>query len=136
MIPVGGILQAAGSIYGGIASYIISGEQSSLLKEQGALTRDDYFKQAGLVRDEGRRVRAKQTMEYISSGVEIVGTPQLVLKETQRNASRMAGSLETTGINMESLYRKKAKIARQEGVSSMISGIFQGAGSIAGGMGK
>ena len=121
----GNFLAAGGDIYAGYSALIAGNENASLLQEQGSLTKDDYYAQAGLVRDEGRRVRAKQTMEYVSSGVEIAGTPLLVLRETLQKSSQKAGSLETTGGNLESLYQKKAKIAKQEGQATFVSSILQ-----------
>jgi len=129
-INPGNLLQGAAQIYGGIATYQSSLEQASLLEEEGALTRDDYRRQASLTREEGRRFRAKQTMDFISSGVEIVGTPQLVLRETLSKSVAKAGSLETTGANAERLYKRKADITRNEGMASMIGGILQGSGTL------
>lgn len=125
MAGVGGALQAGGSLISGWSSLLSGLENSSLFKEQGALTRDDYYKQAALVRDEGHRIRAKQTMEYVSSGVEVVGTPQMVLRDTLRQSLKQAKSLETTGVNIENLYRKKAKTAKREGYAAFASSILQ-----------
>lgn len=122
---LGTSLVAGGNLLSGVSSLISGLENASLLKEQGALTKDDYFKQADLVRDEGHRTRAKQTMEYISSGVEAVGTPQLVARETLKKYTQAAGSLETTGTNYERLYSKKAKMAKQEGYAAFASSIIK-----------
>lgn len=124
-------LQAGGGVLGGVSSLISGLESASLLKEQGALTKDDYYKQAALVRDEGHRVRAKQTMEYVSSGVEVIGTPQLVLKDTLNKSLKQARSLEVTGENMEALYRKKAKQAKREGITSFVSSLVEGGAMLA-----
>ena len=120
----GSFLAAGGNLYAGYSALLAGKENASLLQEQGSLTRDDYYAQASLVRDEGRRIRAKQTMEYVSSGVEIAGTPLLVLRETLQKYAQKAGSLETTGVRLEGLYQKKAKIAKQEGQAAFISSIF------------
>ena len=132
-IAWGAILEGVGSAYGGIASYVISLESASLLKEQGALAKDDYYRQAALIRDEGTRVRAKQAMDYVSSGVELSGSPLLVLKETFTKSRELARSYEVTGENVEELAKKKAKIAKQEGIARMVSGLLGAGGAIAGG---
>lgn len=131
MAGVGAALMAGGNLLSGVSSLISGLETSSLLKEQGALTRDDYYKQAGLVRDEGHRIRAKQTMEYVSSGVEVIGTPQLVLKETLRKSLEQARSLQVTGDNLEAMYRKKAKQAKREGITSFISSVLESGAALA-----
>jgi len=125
MPGIGQAFQAGGNLISGTSALISGLESASLLKEQGALTKDDYYKQAELVRDEGHRVRAKQTMEYISSGVEVIGTPQMVLRDTLRQSLKQAGSLETTGINIENMYKKKAQQAKREGYAAFASSILQ-----------
>ena len=140
---VGRLITAAGQLYGGIASYYSSMEQASLfetqaslLQEQGRLTQDDYYRQAALVRDEGHRARAKQTMEYISAGVEAVGTPQLMARETASKYMTKSSALQTTGRNYNMLYgrkasmeRRTARVARNEGRASLITGVLNAAGS-------
>jgi len=130
-INAGKALQGAAQIYSGFAAQQSAYENASLMEAQGALTRDDYLKQAKLVDDEGKRFRAKQTMDYVSSGVEIVGTPQLVLKETQSMVTAKSGSLVGTGKAMSTLAQKKADITRSEGRAALISGALMGAGTIA-----
>lgn len=126
----GNWLVAAGDVYAGISALNAANENASLLEEQGSLTRDDYFRQASLTREEGQRLRAKQTMEYVSSGVEAVGTPLLVLKETLSKSMAKATALEVTGQNYKNLYGKKAQITKNEGMSTLISDVLAGAGQL------
>mgnify|MGYP001499292314 CR=1 FL=1 len=121
----GKLLFGGANIFGGISSFMSSREQASLLEEQGALTKDDYYRQAALVRESGQRTRAKQTMEYISSGVEIVGTPQLMLKETISKSLAQAGALEVTGRNYERLYSRKSRTTESQGMSQLITSILE-----------
>lgn len=130
LMAAGTALKIGANLYSGISALQSANSTASLLEEQGYLTRDDYFRQAGLVREEGQRFRAKQTMDYISAGVEIAGTPQLVLKETLSKAGAKASSLETTGMNYQALYNRKAKIVRSEGRASMIQGVMGAGGSL------
>ncbi len=124
------LLGAGASLYSGIASYQISKGQSSMLEEQGALAKEDYDRQAKAVRDDAYRLRQKQTMDYISMGVEIQGTPLLLMKETEIQSEYDASYLEEVGARVESLYKKRAKIARQEGVAALVSGIMGGGGAL------
>lgn len=128
----GELISGAGKIYAGYSAYKSAFAEASLLEEQGALTRDDYYKQAALIRDEGHRLRAKQTMEYVSAGVEVIGTPLLVAKETLSRSYARASSYEKTGQATMDLYNRKAKITRQEGKAALISGVLSGAGTMAG----
>lgn len=130
---IGELISGVGKIYAGISTYRSAFSEASLLEEQGALTRDDYFKQASLIRDEGHRLRAKQTMEYVSSGVEVAGTPLLVLRETLSRSDARGSSYEKTGEAAMNLYNQKAKITRNEGKAALISGVLSGAGTMVGG---
>ena len=120
----GRTLGSGAYIFSGITSFAQGMESASLLTEQGELSRDDYYRQAELVLDQGYRTRAKQTMEYIGGGVEIAGTPQLVLKETLSKANAQSESYKTTGDNVYNLARQKAKMAKNEGMSSLVSNVL------------
>ena len=126
----GKLITAGADVFAGVNALNSANESASLLEEQGALTKDDYFRQASLVREEGQRTRAKQTMEYVSSGVEAIGTPLLVLKETISKSQAKAGALETIGINYKNLYGKKAEITRNQGRATLISDVLQGAAQL------
>lgn len=130
MAAWGAILGAAGSVYGGIASYMMSKDQSKLLENQGTLAKEDYFRQAEVVRDQGYRFKQQQAMDYISSGVEIQGTALLVLQETTKMANTEAKWLEYTGGAIEQLQHENAKIKEREGKAALISGILGGAFSM------
>jgi len=120
----GRTLGSGAYIFSGITSFAQGMESASLLTEQGELSRDDYYRQAELVLDQGYRTRAKQTMEYIGGGVEIMGTPQLVLKETLSKAKAQSESYQVTGDNVYNLARRKAKQAKNEGMSSLVSDVL------------
>jgi len=123
-VGAGSLLSAGASLFSGISSYMSGMDSASLLEEQGALSQDDYYRQAALTVEKGSRLRSKQTMEYISAGVEIAGTPQLMLKETLSKSRVEAAALRTTGDNVRRLYNRKAEIQENESRSSLIGGIL------------
>jgi len=131
---IGDLIKGYGQVYAGYRTREAMFGEASLLEQQGSLARDDYYKQAALVRDEGHRLRAKQTMEYVSSGVEVIGTPLLVLRETLSRSYARAYSYERTGEATKQLYDRKAAITRKEGKAAFVSGVLQGAGTIIGGI--
>jgi hypothetical protein len=128
-------MQASAQRKAGQSAYDAAFGEASLMEEQGALSRDDYYKQAALVRDDGHRLRAKQTMEYVSSGVEVVGTPLLVLKETLSRSYARASSYEKTGLAVQQLANRKAAITRNEGRAALTAGVRAGAGTMLSGVG-
>lgn len=123
-MSAGSAFSIAGNVFAGTYGLLSSLTEAKSLKEQGKVAQSDYLLQAKLVREEGHRIRAKQTMEYLGSGVDIAGTPQLVLKETLSRAAAKAHSLEITGSNVNTLYRNKARTVRNEGVASLVSNLF------------
>lgn len=129
-LSAGSVLSAAGSLYSGISALQSSGEQASLLQAEGALTQADYFRQAALIRDEGYRTRAKQAMQFIGAGVEIVGTPLLVLRETMSRSGAEARSYETAGIAKRNLANRQADITRREGQAALVSSILTAGGAL------
>lgn len=129
-VQLGNLLIGAAQIAGGVMAQDSAYANASLMEGQGLLTREDYNKQALLVDDEGKRFRAKQTMDYISSGVEMVGTAQLVAKETLFMSQAKSRSLRSTGAAMQTLAQKKAEITRSEGRAALISGALTGAGTM------
>jgi len=131
---IGALIKSYGQMYSGYQTREAMFGEASLLEQQGVLARDDYYKQAALVRDEGHRTRSKQTMEYISAGVEAIGTPQLVARETLSRSYARAYSFEKTGAATQQLYARKAAIMRKEGKAAFVSGVLQGAGTIIGGI--
>lgn len=124
------VTSSAASIYGGYSAYQSAKKQASLMEDQGLLQREDYYRQAAITRDDGQRLRAQQAMEYISSGVEIQGTPLLVLAETAKLAETEAKYLERTGQAISDLANANAKITRKEGKSQFLSSILQGTSNI------
>lgn len=118
--------KGVGSYYTGGVTYLTSLESASLLKEQATLSREDYYKQANLVLEDSVRVRSKQAMDYIASGVELSGTALLVLKETATQGRAQSANLRATGRNTEVLLQAQAKIKKQEGIAGLVSGIIGG----------
>jgi len=123
----GQFLGFGAGVFSGVSALLAANDQASLLREQGALTRDDYFRQAALVREDGHRTRAKQAMEYVSAGVELAGTPLLMLRETLSKAGAKSRALEVTGLNYERLYNRKAQITKNEGRAKLVGDIMTGA---------
>lgn len=122
---------ALASIYSGVQKNKQAKKQASLLNEEGLLSQTDYERQAVLALDEGYRLRSQQTMDFISAGVEMIGTPLLVLAETAKMAETDAEELRTTGRNSRNLYNQKAKITVNEGRASLISSVLTGVSVLA-----
>lgn len=123
-------LVVGSTLYAGYSANQQGKATNKLLGEQGSLSQQDYYRQAALTRDEGYRVKQQQVMDFIGAGVEIQGTPLLMMLETEKKANAEADYLEGTGNAMSGLYKAKGKIAANEGKAALISSIGSSAGKV------
>lgn len=123
---------AATAIYSGVSSYQSGKASAKLQKEQGALQLQEGLSEAARIRDEGYRFQQEQMMQYIGSGVEIKGTPLLVMAESVANAEAEAKATEKRGYAQQSFANQQAKITVNQGRAALIgsvgSAVGQGAG--------
>lgn len=105
-----------------------AGEQADALRQEGALTFQDYVNRANKTRTDAQSFRAQQTVSYLKSGVQLEGTPLAVLAETAARAEDTANALITRGRAEASLAQRKASIAEQQGRAGFLAGIGQAVG--------
>jgi hypothetical protein len=120
---------AATAIYSGVSAYQSGKAQAKLQKEQGALQREEGLFEASRVRDEGYRYSQEQMMQYIGAGVEIKGTPLLVMADTVAKAEAEAKATERRGYALEEFASKQAKITSNQGRAQLIASIGSAVGS-------
>jgi hypothetical protein len=108
-------------IYSGVQANKMAKKQASLIEQQGALQKEEALQEAAMIRDEGKRFRQEQLMQYVSSGVEIQGTPLVVMAETAKMADVQAKAVEKRGYAMADLANANAKITRSQGKAEMIA---------------
>jgi hypothetical protein len=130
-ITAGSLITTGGKLFGGITSFASGMSEASLLSQQGEISRDDYYRQAQLIREQGARTRAKQSMDYVSAGVELAGTPLLVLRETLSRSMAEGAAYERTGRNVERLYNQKAKQTKNEGMGQLVGSVLSAAALLA-----
>jgi len=122
---------ASAEIYSGASAKTSADRHAGLIEHQGLLEQNDYERQAIIALDEGYRLRQQQAIDFINAGVELIGTPLLVLAETAKQTEVSARELRTTGKYVRDLSQAKAKIARSEGTASLMSSVLSGVGSVA-----
>lgn len=123
-MSLGFALLAVSSLVSGYSQYQSSKSQSMFEELQGEATQLDYDHKAYLALDEGYRLRQQQAMEYIGAGVEIQGTPLLMLAETERRTIVEAESIRRTGGQLNIMAKANASTTRNQGRSGLISSIF------------
>lgn len=130
MVAIGLTAVSVGSsLYSGVAANKSAKKQASLMEQQGALQRDEALREASRIRDEGYRFKQEQMMQFIGSGVEVQGTPLLVLAETTSMAEAEARATEKRGYAESDLANANAKITRSMGKAQMIASIGSAVGS-------
>ena len=130
MVAIGLTAVSVGtSLYAGYSAQKSSKKQASLMEQQGEVQKEDALREAARIRDEGYRFKQEQGMAYISSGVELVGTPLLVMAETAKMAEEEARATEKRGYAQGDLANAQAKITRNEGKAQMIASIGNAVGS-------
>lgn len=112
---------AAGSaLYSGIQANKNAKSQASLQEQQGALARDEALQEAARILDEGYRFKQEQMMQFVGAGVEITGTPLLLMRETEIQSQAEAAATEKRGYAAGDLANANAKITRSEGKAELI----------------
>jgi hypothetical protein len=128
-ITFGSSLQAAGSIYGGVSNYIASQTVARSIREQGAITEAEAFRTADIIREEGVKFAAKQSLQYIGSGVQMVGSALITTAQTKKYAQTEALAAEDRGRAIRHLSEQQAEAKESEGRAALIGGIIQGVGA-------
>jgi len=127
---VGSFLTGFGSLYSGVESYKSSKKLASDLRYEGGLAMRESFRTASIIREEGREFRANQSLQYIGSGVELVGSALVTLAHTKKMYETEAGAEESRGVAQANLANKQARVKEDEGRADLISGIIKAGASI------
>lgn len=111
------------SLYSGAQANKAAKKSASLQEEQGQLQQQEAMVEAAQIREEGERTKQEQMMAFVGSGVEIQGTPLLLMAETTKLANTEAAATEKRGYAQGNLANAQAKITRSEGKAQMIASI-------------
>lgn len=123
-----GAMAVGGTLLAGYNAKQAARREASALEAQGLMLRDEYAKEAQNRANEVRKFKAKQKLAFLSNGVQITGTPQLVLDETTREGQDEVNALTKRGNAYADLAYRKAGIMRDEGRSAFIGSIFSAFG--------
>lgn len=123
-------LSALAKGYSGYSKNKSLRDEGALIAEQGAIQYTEALRDASIVRHEGQIFLQKQSLQYIGSGVQLSGSALITLRQTELYANEYADSIERRGLAVRDLSNKKRDIMQKEGTSSLLSGLFGGAGDI------
>ncbi len=128
-VTFGSTVQAAGSIFGGISSYGAARSAAGGIRAEGAIAYAESLRSANIIRKEGQKFAANQTLQYIASGVQVMGSALITVAQTKKYAETEAKAEEMRGRNLRSMANYQASAREAEGRAAMISGILGGIGS-------
>lgn len=130
---VGGLIKGVGSIMAGLSAYNSGREVASDLRFQGNIAMQEAFRTAAIIREEGQKFAARQSLQYIGSGVQMGGSALVTIAQTKKYAETEAKATEAKGRAVQYLSEKQARLKEDEGRAALIGGILGGIGSILGG---
>lgn len=130
MIGLGLILSAAGSIYSGIETFKSSQTLATDLRSEGNIIYQEAMRTANIVEEEGRKFASAQSLQYIGSGVQLVGSALITIAQTKKYAETEAAAVRAKGEATRDLAYTKAKNTEKEGRASLVGGIIKGGASL------
>jgi len=121
----GNLLNVAGTLASGFSQYRTAQENAEIQDNNLAISQQAT---ADKLRDRRRRIgkdHAKQRVQFLASGVELEGSPLLVLEETlslgeeDLNAIRISGGVQAENAKI------KARSARSKGNAALYGSLFK-----------
>jgi len=128
---IGHYMGAIGSILGGISKFQSAQVQADEYQYQGNLAVAEAFRDASIIREEGRSFAASQSLQFIGSGVELTGSALITTAQTIKYAETEAQATEAKGKAQQRLAYKQADVVRNEGRAALAGGIIKGVASFA-----
>jgi hypothetical protein len=140
---MGQIVSAAGTVFGLIGTYKAAQTQIEGFYNRAELSdiAAGEAQQAGVyaasqIALEGRRLRARQLVQYAKSGVMPDGTPNLVMAETKSEVERDAAFAMDQGARQASNMRLEAISNRRMAAAAKMQAFWQMTGDITESVGK
>lgn len=97
---------------------------SKELTQQGLDLLSEARRDADLTRQSANQFAAKQKVDYLSSGVDIGGSPALVIQQTKKYGEAEATNIVRRGENIASQYRAEAERAKKSAKYNLIKSVF------------
>jgi len=114
----------AGDLYSGFSAKKSADTQASDLEYQGRILYSEAVRDAAVIDEEGEKFAQTQSLQYISSGVELTGSALLYPAQTRSYAKAESDSYRSRGRAQMGLAYRNAKTLRNEGRASLFSSIM------------
>ncbi len=142
MMILGGVsslVSASGAIQEGEAAQEAAEYNAEVMRQSAQASREKAEYDETIHRDKVRRLLSSQRASYGAAGVDMAGSPLLVLEDTaaqgelDAKAIRYGGEVEARQkLSQAEIYEQQGKNARREGYAKAGSSLLSGGASVAG----
>ena len=123
------VISVAAKIGAGIQENNAAKAEAKLQEAQGALAQEEAVAEAQRVANDRRKFRKKQKVAFLKNGINLAGSPLLVIEETRRESQAEVDSIVRRGRAQANLAFQQAALTRGGGRAALTSGIFSAAGT-------
>jgi len=124
------VMSSASQMYSGAQAMKAASAKASLQRQQAVLASQEANVEAKRKEEAATKLRKKQKMIFLKSGVGIGGSPLLILEETERDARIEADSIRDRGMAQANLGLKKAKQTFRAGRATLIGNTMKAVSTI------
>lgn len=130
------------SITGGMAGSSAAGYQAELAAQQAEAQAIEETrlanKEAKVMQEDAENLARRQRVAYLASGVDLAGSPLLVMEETRRKGAENVAEILSSGSAASSAARAEGRVRaaqfKNQGRSAFMSGAASGLTTAAGGL--
>lgn len=108
-------------------------ESIKIAREQAALDKADTDRAAQEELDQAHKAEHLQKMLFLKSGVDLTGSPLLVMEETRKKGAENAKNVKDSGYGRADLMVRSAKANKPINRASFLNTALDTANSVAGG---
>lgn len=117
------LTNAVVSITSGLADNSAAQARAEAEEAQADLMAIEADYEADRIREKARKIKAKQKMMFIKNGVQIGGTPLLILEETEREGEAEAQAMHRRGVSLKTKGYAEASATRITGTNRLVGGL-------------
>jgi hypothetical protein len=125
----GAAIRGGGQIFQGVQARRATREEAKLLEQQSILEREAAEFDARQQERSFDNLLGQQRLSFAASGVELVGSPIMILEETLRDKEETINNILKTGQARATALTEQARMTRRRGRDAFISSIIRATGS-------
>lgn len=127
MAPALFAVAAVAAIASGVMQNQAAQKQAKLIREQGDIQKQEALRAAGQQREATRKFQERQILAFTKNGIQIQGSPLLLLNETMTKGNEEAAAIESRGYALERLADGNAAVTKTQGKAALVGSFGQAA---------